>query len=70
MFLGMCVYVCVFLGMCVYIILCVYLWAYVFMGLEEAMTTPSSFLTWRIPWTEEPGGLQHMGSQSDTTEVT
>ena len=32
------------------------------------MTTHSSILAWRIPWTEEPGGLQSMGSQSDTTE--
>ena len=27
------------------------------------MTTYSSILGWRIPWTEEPGGLQSMGSQ-------
>ena len=26
------------------------------------MATPSSILAWRIPWTEEPGGLQSMGS--------
>ena len=33
------------------------------------MATLSSVLAWRIPWTEEPGGLQPMGSQqSDTTE--
>ena len=31
--------------------------------LEEGMATHSSVLTWRIPWTEEPGGLQSMGSQ-------
>ena len=31
--------------------------------LEKAMTTHSSTLAWRIPWTEEPGGLQSMGSQ-------
>ena len=31
--------------------------------LEEEMTTHSSILAWRIPWTEEPGGLQSMGSQ-------
>ena len=30
--------------------------------LEEDMATHSSVLTWRIPWTEEPGGLQSMGS--------
>ena len=31
--------------------------------LEEGMATHSSILTWRIPWTEEPGGLQSMRSQ-------
>ena len=31
--------------------------------LEEGMTTHSSFLAWRIPWTEEPGGLQSIGLQ-------
>jgi len=29
--------------------------------LEESMATRSSILAWRIPWTEEPGGLQFMG---------
>ena len=31
--------------------------------LEEDMATHSSILAWRISWTEEPGGLQSMGSQ-------
>ena len=31
--------------------------------LEEGMATHSSILAWRIPWTEEPGGLESMGSQ-------
>ena len=31
--------------------------------LEEGIATHSSILAWRIPWTEEPGGLQSMGSQ-------
>ena len=31
--------------------------------LEEDMTTHSSILAWRVPWTEEPGGLQFMGSK-------
>ena len=31
--------------------------------LEEEMATHSSILAWRIPWTEEPGRLQSMGSQ-------
>ena len=39
--------------------------------LEEGMTTHSSILAWRIPWTEEPGGQQPMGrKESDTTEAT
>ena len=32
--------------------------------LEEEMATHSSILAWRIPWTEEPGGLQPVGSKS------
>ena len=31
--------------------------------LEKGMATHSSVLAWRTPWTEEPGGLQSMGSQ-------
>ena len=31
--------------------------------LEKEMATHSSILVWRIPWTEDPGGLQSMGSQ-------
>ena len=31
--------------------------------LDEGMATHSSVLAWRIPWTEEPGGLQSMGSK-------
>ena len=31
--------------------------------LEKVMATHSSILAWRAPWTEEPGGLQSMGSQ-------
>ena len=37
--------------------------------LENGMATHSSILAWRIPSTEEPGGLQSMGcSESETTE--
>ena len=36
--------------------------------LQKEMATHSSILAWKIPWTEEPGGLQSMGSQElDTT---
>ena len=37
-----------------------YIYTYI---LEKEMVTHSSILAWRIPWTEEPGGLQSMGSQ-------
>ena len=38
-------------------------------SLENGMATHSSILAWRIPWTEEPGGLQSTGSQElNTTE--
>ena len=37
--------------------------------LEKGMATHSSMLAWRIPWTEEPGSLEFMGSQElDMTE--
>ena len=40
-------------------------------SLKEGMTSHSSVLAWRIPWTEEPCGLQPIGSQeSDMTEAT
>ena len=35
--------------------------------LEKEMPTHSSILAWRIPWTEEPGGLQSMRSQKSQT---
>ena len=38
--------------------------------LEEGMATHSKILAGIIPWTEEPGRLQSMGSQTDMTEVT
>ena len=34
-------------------------------GLEKEMATHCSILAWRVPWTEEPGGLQSMGLQRD-----
>ena len=40
--------------------------------LEEGMATHSCVLAWRIPWTEEPGGLtvHRVAKESDTTEMT
>ena len=39
--------------------------------LEKGEATYTSILAWRIPWTEEPGGLQSEGfEESDTTEAT
>ena len=36
--------------------------------LEEEMATRSWILAWRIPWTEEPGGLQSVGLQTATEQ--
>ena len=38
--------------------------------LEKGTATHSRILAWRIPWTEEPGGLQFIGHESDMTEAT
>ena len=39
---------------------------YDYLTLEEGMATHSSSLAWRIPWTEQPAGLQSMGLKSQT----
>ena len=39
-------------------------------SLEEEMATHSSILAWEIPWTEEPGGLQSMGSQKSRAQLS
>ena len=39
-------------------------------ALEKEMATHSSILAWKIPWTEEPGGLQSMGSQKSQTQLS
>ena len=39
-------------------------------ALEEEMATHSSILAWKIPYTEEPGGLQSMGSQKNQTRLS
>ena len=38
--------------------------------LEKGMATHSSILAWRIPWTEEPGGLWSTGSQKNWTQLS
>ena len=38
--------------------------------LEKEMTTQSSILAWEIPWTENPDGLQSMGSQKSWTRLS
>ena len=39
-------------------------------SLEKKMATHFSILAWEIPWTEEPGGLQSMGSQKSRTQLS
>ena len=38
--------------------------------LKKEIATHSSILAWEIPWTEEPGGLQSMGSQKSWTRLS
>ena len=38
-------------------------------SLEKGMAIHSNILTWRIPWTEKPDGLQSIGSQSQTHDA-
>ena len=37
--------------------------------LEKEMATHSSILAWKVPWTEEPGRIQSMGSQKSRTRL-
>ena len=39
-------------------------------SLEKEVATHCSILAWRLPWTEEPGGLQSRITESDATEAT
>ena len=39
-------------------------------ALEKEMATHSSILAWKIPWTEEPGGLQSMRLQKSQTQIS
>ena len=39
-------------------------------SLEKGMATHSSILAWRIPWTEEPGGLQSVGVTKSWTRLS
>ena len=50
------------------LIVCLYILQYTTVSLEKEMATHSSILAWRYPWTEDLGGLQSMGLQSDTTK--
>ena len=38
--------------------------------LEKGMATHSRILAWRIPWTEEPGGLQYLGLQNSQMSLS
>ena len=63
-FLGVCV--CLYGHVCIYWFVCICM----FMGLEEGVATHSSILPWRIPWTEEFGRLQSVGSQKSQTRLS
>ena len=50
--------------------LCNFTFTFHFHALEKEMATHSSILAWNIPWTEEPGRLQSMGSQKSRTGLS
>ena len=60
-YICICVYRCIYVGMCIYIYVCIYVGICVYIS-EKAMAPHSSTLAWTIPWIEEPGRLQSMGS--------
>ena len=53
----LCVFVCMCICMCIFLFVCMRLCLS-----EKAMSPHSSNLAWKIPWMEEPGELQSMGS--------
>ena len=53
-----CVYIWMYVCVCIYIYICIT----TLLILEKVMATHSSVPAWRIPWTEQPGGLRSMGS--------
>ena len=50
------------------LIVCLYTLQYTIVPLGKEMATHSSILAWRLPWTEDLGGLQFMGLHSDMTK--
>ena len=58
-YIGIYVCVCIYIYVCMCVCVCVCTYVY----MEKEMATHSSVLAWRIPWMEDPGGLQSMGSQ-------
>ena len=61
------IYLSIYIYLYTYIYTHIHTHIYISLGredpLEEGMATHSSILAWRIPWAEEPGGLQSMGLQ-------
>ena len=51
------IYLCLYINICIYMFMSIYVYIS-----EKAMATHSNTLAWKIPWTEEPGRLQSMGS--------
>ena len=55
------IYIYIYICVCIYIYIYMYIYIYIYIYMK-AMATHSSTLAWKISWTEEPGGLQSMGS--------
>ena len=48
---------------CVCVCVCIYIYTYIYVYMEKAMAPHPSTLAWKIPWAEEPSGLQSVGLQ-------
>ena len=59
-----CSYICGFMSLYLWIYVIIFVQTLRMYPLEEEIATHSSILAWKIPWTEEPGGLQSMGPQT------
>ena len=55
-----------------YLFYCIYIYTHIFWEdpLQKEMATDSSIVAGKIPWTEEPGGLQSMGLQKSQTRLS
>ena len=57
------IYIHIHMCVCVCVCVCIYIYTYIYVYMEKAMAPYPSTLAWKIPWAEEPSGLQSVGLQ-------